>query len=103
MVSFDLRKAVIKTVEAIFDGEVLRPEEPLGLQPNTRVRLTIEIPESKGKRGSFLRTARSLNLEGPSNWPERIEENPYGRQSDARKGSVSRYGVCHYNVIVKPR
>jgi hypothetical protein len=27
-----------KTLEAVFDGEVLRPDEPLDLRPNTRVR-----------------------------------------------------------------
>ena len=74
-----------KTVEAFFDGEVLRPVEPLELQPNTRVRIRIETSESKGTPRSFLRTARSLNLEGPSDWSERIEEYLYGRQSGARE------------------
>ncbi|HVR98943.1 MAG TPA: antitoxin family protein [Thermoanaerobaculia bacterium] len=62
-----------KTLEAVFDGEVLRPEEPLELDPNTRVRVTIEMttaPEVQG--GSFLRTARSLDLEGPPDWSERV-------------------------------
>lgn len=31
-----------RTIEAVYDGEVLRPEEPLELQANTRVRITIE-------------------------------------------------------------
>jgi hypothetical protein len=35
---------MIRTLDAVFDGEVLRPEEPLELQPNTRVRITIEAP-----------------------------------------------------------
>lgn len=35
-------KAMTKTVEAVYDGEALRPDEPLDLQPNTRVRITIE-------------------------------------------------------------
>lgn len=64
-----------RTVEAIFDGEVLRLEEPLDLEPNTRVRVTVEekgATETKCK--SFLRTARSLNLDGPPDWSERIAE-----------------------------
>ena len=73
-----------KTLEALFDGEVLRPDEPLELEPNTRVRITIEATTAEGKRGSFLRTARSLNLEGPPDWSERIEEYLYGRESDTR-------------------
>jgi predicted DNA-binding antitoxin AbrB/MazE fold protein len=31
-----------KTLEATYDGETLRPDEPLDLKPNTRVRVTIE-------------------------------------------------------------
>ncbi len=73
-----------KTLEAVFDGEVLRPDEPLELQPNTRVRITIETtgaPEARAR--SFLRTARSLNLEGPSDWSARIEDYLYERQGNA--------------------
>ena len=33
---------MVKTIEAIFDGTVLRPAEPLELEPNTRVRITVE-------------------------------------------------------------
>jgi hypothetical protein len=32
-----------RTLQATFDGQVLRPDEPLELQPNTRVRVTIEL------------------------------------------------------------
>lgn len=75
-----------RTVEAIFDGEVLRPEEPLELEPNTRVTITVEeqrAPESK--RRSFLRTARSLNLDGPSDWSDRIDEYLYGAPNDSHE------------------
>jgi hypothetical protein len=34
-----------KTLEAIFDGEVLRPEDKSGLEPNTRYRITVERAE----------------------------------------------------------
>ena len=34
-----------KTLNAIFDGKVLHPEEPIGLEPDTRVRVTIDISE----------------------------------------------------------
>ncbi|HSN87733.1 MAG TPA: antitoxin AF2212-like protein [Thermoanaerobaculia bacterium] len=36
-----------KTLEAMFDGEVLRPDEPLEMDPNTRVRITLEIKDRK--------------------------------------------------------
>lgn len=62
---------------AVFDGEVLRPDEPLALAPNTRVLITIDTKEepmaSPGK--SFLETAASLNLEGPPDWSARLARN----------------------------
>lgn len=70
---------MVKTIEAVFDGEVLRPQDPLALEPNTRVRITIETMEpSTGKPTSFLDTARSLNLEGPPDWAMNIDDYLYG-------------------------
>jgi predicted DNA-binding antitoxin AbrB/MazE fold protein len=74
-----------RTIEAIFDGEVLRPQEPLELQPNTKVRITIEeSTTAKLNPRSFLQTARSLNLEGPADWSERIEEYLYENRTDGQ-------------------
>lgn len=67
-----------KMIEAVFDGETLRPDEPLELAPNTRVRLTIETPPLSGAPQSFLRTARSLNLSGPTDWSANLETYLYG-------------------------
>ena len=74
-----------RIIEAVYDGEVLRLDEPLALQPNTRVRLTIDdlTTDTHGPR-SFLRTARSLNLQGPPDWSERIEEYLYEDQTDVQ-------------------
>jgi predicted DNA-binding antitoxin AbrB/MazE fold protein len=73
-----------KTLEATYDGEVLRPDEPLELEPNTRVQITIETQHPTLSNGSsFLKTARSLNLEGPPDWSDRLEEYLYGAQRDA--------------------
>ena len=70
-----------RTVQAVFDGEVLRPEEPLDLEPQTQVQITIEtIPDSKEGSRSFLDVAASLNLEGPSDWSENFEEYLYGNR-----------------------
>jgi hypothetical protein len=67
-----------KTIEAVFDGETLRPDEPLELAPNTRVRLTIETASSPCQAPmSFLRTALSLRLDGPVDWSARLEEYLY--------------------------
>lgn len=68
-----------KTLFATFDDEVLRPEEPVALAPNTRVLVTIETtPESGPPASSFLRTAQTLDLDGPADWSGRIEEYLYG-------------------------
>ncbi len=72
---------MVKTIEATFDGAVLRPESPLALKPNTRVRTTIEVVEPRpGKPKPVLDTARSLNVEGPPDWAANIEACLYGRK-----------------------
>jgi hypothetical protein len=68
-----------KTIEALFDGTVFRPTEPIALAPNTRVRMTIEtVLPAPDKATSFLRTARALNLDGPPDWSANIDEYLYG-------------------------
>ena len=55
-----------KKIAAVFDGKVFHPTEPIALEPNTRVQITIEnIPPDVDEAKSFLQTARSLNLDGP--------------------------------------
>ena len=74
---------MVQTLEAVFDGEVLRPDEPLAIEPNTRVRLVIEtVSEIKSKPASFLRTARSLNLEGPADWSTNLDTYLYGEEAE---------------------
>ena len=77
---------MIQVLEAVFDGVVLRPDAPVELKPNTRVRITIETVEPvEAKPFSFLQTARSLNLEGPADWSERFEDYLYGRDPEAQE------------------
>ena len=40
-----------KSVRAIFDGEVLRPEEPVDLKPNARYLVTIEPEDARKESG----------------------------------------------------
>lgn len=66
---------MVQTIEAIYDGAVLRPEEPLSLEADTRVRLTLEtLPNEEKPTLSFLETARSLDLDGPPNWSAQVDE-----------------------------
>ena len=72
------------TIEAVFDGKALQPEEPLELAPNTRVRITIEAVEpAAGTSFSFLRTARSLNLDAPPDFATNLDSYLYGEDPDA--------------------
>ena len=68
-----------QTLEATFDGSVFRPDQPIELEPNTRVRITIEPATTSEKEPeSFLLVAQSLNLEGPRDWSSRLDEYLYG-------------------------
>ena len=68
-----------KVIEAVFDGKVLRPKDALALEPNTRVRITIEPVEPTAKgAASFLDTAISLKLDGPPDWAVNIDTYLYG-------------------------
>ena len=68
-----------QTLDAIFDGNVFRPDGPIELEPNTRVRLTIEPAIAPTEQPeSFLRVARSLNLDGPPDWSSRLDDYLYG-------------------------
>lgn len=69
---------MIKTIDATFDGKVFRPEGPIGLKANTRVKITLETePLIKDTKLSFLQTAKTLKLDGPSDWAENIDEYLY--------------------------
>lgn len=69
-----------QTIEAVFDGVVLRPDEPLQIEANTRVRVTVEtLPAEESRPRSFLRTARSLRLDGPADWSANLDEYLYGK------------------------
>ncbi len=83
-----------RTVHARFDGKSFYPEEPLSIAPNTKVLLTVETSEAEesvpssqagpsaaaveGEPYSFLNFAMSLNLEGPKDWSENLDDYLYG-------------------------
>lgn len=74
-----------RSIGAVFDGATLRPDEPLELPPNTRVRLTIESLPTPAQGGSFLRTARSIALAGPRDWSSNLEAYLYGENADSER------------------
>jgi predicted DNA-binding antitoxin AbrB/MazE fold protein len=70
---------VLKTIEAMYDGQVIRPDVPLKLEPNTRIRVTVTLVKPvRSKKSSFLMTARALKLKGPTDLAENLDEYLYG-------------------------
>ncbi len=81
-----------QTLEAVFDGKVIHPDEPITLEPNTRIRIVIEtVTEADAKPTSFLRAARSLKLDGPTDWSKNLDNYLYGEEGqhgeDAQGGT----------------
>ena len=73
---------MIKTVVAVFDGNVLRPETSLDLEPNSRYQLTIEPldQESDGIEGNAWGALARLSgsIEVPSDWSVEHDYYLYG-------------------------
>jgi hypothetical protein len=84
-----------RVVHARFDGKSFHPEEPVPIAPDTPVILTIETQEPErldevpseeqgtpsipvmGEPYSSLKFAMSMNLEGPKDWSENLDEYLY--------------------------
>ncbi|OPF14609.1 MAG: hypothetical protein DWQ53_10120 [Microcystis flos-aquae DF17] len=63
-----------QALEAVFDGTALQLEEPLNLAAGTRVTIIIEsvLPNEVKPPKTFLETAQSLQLQGESDWSEKM-------------------------------
>ncbi|MEH2405493.1 hypothetical protein [Nostoc sp.] len=71
---------MLEKITAVFNGKVFYPAEPIALPINTHVRISIEIlPPGEHETVSFLQTARSLNLDGPSDWSTNINKYLYSK------------------------
>jgi hypothetical protein len=72
-----------KTLEATYDGIVLHLKEPLDIEPNTRVLVTVEmVLKDKPATEGFFATAQSLDLDGPKDWSENLDNYLYGSIHD---------------------
>lgn len=73
-----------KTITATYNGRDLHPDEPLPLPRNTRVTLTWRAEEPVKEvdedvaATTFFKVARSLSIEGPTDWSARIDHYLYG-------------------------
>ncbi len=72
-----------RMVHARFDGEVLRFEEPVDLAPDAVVWVMIQEPDTPADRPySFLEAALGMDLQGPPDWSERIDDYLYGDKGE---------------------
>jgi len=84
-----------KILDATYDGEVFRPDEPVDLASNTKVKVIVEdekaepkklklveMPKKeKGEPYAFLRYARSVSIDAPPDYASNIDEYLYGGKS----------------------
>lgn len=77
-----------KVINATFDGEVFRPDEPVKLVSNAKVKVILpdapKKPEPKtvrkkktGKPYAVFEYMRSLNLEGPEDFSTNLDDYLY--------------------------
>jgi len=68
-----------KTLHAIFDGSVLRPEEAVNLEPNVRYLVTIECKEKTDKHSLWNVLSKFAGkVEGPKDWSQEHDHYIYG-------------------------
>ncbi len=67
---------MVVTIDAVFDGRVFLPIQPIRLPPNTRVQIAVTAEEQLAV--SFLDVAEALALEGPPDWSLQLDEYLYG-------------------------
>lgn len=76
-----------KTIEAVFDGEILRPTAPLDLKPNTSYRISIDVPSAQsGEAGDAWAELEALagSVEAPRDWAQEHDHYLYGAPKRAR-------------------
>ena len=76
-----------KTIEAVFDGETLRPTAPLDLEPNTSYRISIELPSTPpdGTADAWDELeALAGSVEAPADWAREHDHYLYGAPRRAR-------------------
>jgi Protein of unknown function DUF104 len=82
--------SMTKTLRVIFDGEVLRPTEPVDLQPNTWYVVTIEAEEEKKTKEEAYPLTQLLALAtdmGVTDLSTRHSWYAHGRLEDDKHGT----------------
>ena len=77
------QQIMLNSIDALFDGKVFHPEQPVTLKANTRVRIIVDnLSDENNELTSFLETAESLQLDGPSDWSENLDTYLYGEEKE---------------------
>jgi hypothetical protein len=63
---------------ATFDGKVFLPDEPVNIEPNTKVKVTVD-DKKVGKPLSSLEFMASLDLDGPADFSKNLDDYLYGK------------------------
>lgn len=76
-----------QVIEAVFNGEVFEPLSTVNLQPNTKVKMTIEeeSQEIKDQSYSFLKTARNFKIDAPPDFSTNIDDYLDSEESNDEK------------------
>ncbi len=70
---------MVQTIEAIFDGQVFRPANPLDLPSDTRCRLTVETLPTTGSGDVWSLLAQAAgSIEAPADWANQRNHYLYG-------------------------
>jgi hypothetical protein len=78
-----------KTLTALFDGEVFRPEGPIDLTPNVRYVVTVEqeAAATEGESAWDILARLAGTVEGPTDWAAEHDHYLYG--TPKRRGRVN--------------
>ena len=65
-----------QSLKVIYDGKVFKPQEPVNLEPNSELRIVVEIPDANkpAKQKSLFAALAEMNLSGPADWSENFED-----------------------------
>lgn len=67
---------MLKTLTAVFDGQVLRPDAPLNLEPNTRYVITVEPVPAADAWDVLEKLAGTITA--PPDWSSEHDHYLYG-------------------------
>lgn len=70
---------MVLTIDAVYDGQVFRPVQPISLSANVRVQMAVATAEENPVL-SFLNVAEDLMLDGPPDWSTHLDDYLYGEK-----------------------